>query len=325
VKVGVKLGAKLGSLLCWALALLAGVPLNGQSPALVDHHQHLFSPAYAALAPGLKPVSADDLIALLDQAGIRRAAVLSVAYGFGNPNRPSVDDEYAKVRAENDWTSQQVGRYPDRLRGFCGVNPLKEYALEEIARCARDTRLRTGLKLHFGNSDVDFDNPQHVAQVRRVFEAANANRMAIVVHMRPSVGRRRPYGKMQVQVFVSDVLPGALEVPVQIAHLAGPGGYDDPAVDEALGVFVSAIANGDPRMRNVYFDISGVAGIGRWTDKAATIAERIRQLDVRRVLYGSDGAVGDFRPREMREAFRKLPLSEAEFLTIETNVAPYMR
>jgi hypothetical protein len=101
---------------------LAG-QLGVQSPPSIDHHQHLFSPATAALAPGLVPVSAADLVKLLDDAGIRRAAVFSVAYQFGNPNRPSVDDEYAKVRAENDWTSQEVARFPDRLRGFCGINP----------------------------------------------------------------------------------------------------------------------------------------------------------------------------------------------------------
>ena len=46
---------------------------------------------------------------------------------------------------------------------FCSVNPLRPYALEEIARCARDPRLRNGLKLHFGNSDVDVDNPEQLA------------------------------------------------------------------------------------------------------------------------------------------------------------------
>ncbi|MGH9341372.1 MAG: amidohydrolase family protein [Acidobacteriota bacterium] len=108
--------------------------------------------------------------------------VLSIAYQFGNPNRPPVDDEYAKVRAENDWTSKEVARFPDRLRGFCGVNPLKAYALQELTRCARDPYLRFGVKLHFGNSDVDLENPQHIVKLREVFRAANANRMAIVVH-----------------------------------------------------------------------------------------------------------------------------------------------
>jgi hypothetical protein len=54
-------------------------------------------------------------------AGIGRAVVLSLGYQFGNPNRPPVEDEYAKVRAENDWTAQQVANHRGRLVGFCGV------------------------------------------------------------------------------------------------------------------------------------------------------------------------------------------------------------
>jgi uncharacterized protein len=315
---------KLGPICC-AIVVLSLAALQGQSPALIDHHQHLFSPAITALAPGISSISADDLVRLLDQAGIRRAVVLSLAYQFGNPNRPPIDGEYAKVRAENDWTSKEVARFPDRLRGFCGVNPLKEYALQELTRCARDPHLRFGLKLHFGNSDVDLENPQHVAKLRDVFQAANANRMAIVVHMRPSVTRRRPYGKAQAQVFVNAVLSAAPDVPVQIAHLAGAGGYDDPSVDEALGVFVDAIAKADFRTAHLYFDVSGVAGLGQWVDKASLIATRIRQLGVHRVLYGSDGTTDLLRPREAWAAFRQLPLSDAEFRTIESNVAPYMR
>ncbi len=136
----------------------------------------------------------------LDSAAIRRALVLSVAYQFGNPNKPAVEDEYAQVKTENDWTSRQVARFPDRLRGFCSVNPLKDYAIEELARCAKDPQLRIGLKLHLGNSDVDLDNPQHVEQLRRVFRAANEHRMAIAVHMRSSVTRKRRYGEAQARV-----------------------------------------------------------------------------------------------------------------------------
>lgn len=289
-----------------------------------DHHQHLFSPATTALS-GATPVSAGDLIRFLDEAGIRRAVVLSTAYQFGNPNRPPVDDEYAKVKAENDWTSQEVARFPDRLRGFCGVDPLKDYARDEVTRCARGPHLRFGLKLHFGNSDVDLENSQHRDRLREVFRIANANGMAIVVHMRPSVTRNRPYGRTQAQLFLRDILPAAPDVTVQIAHLAGAGGYDDPAVDQALAVFVEAIVKADVRTTHLYFDVSGVAGLGHWREKAGLIASRIRQLGVQRILYGSDGTPELLRPREAWAAFRQLPLSDAEFRVVESNEAPYMR
>src|SRR5580765_2416601 len=226
------------ALICIVALMLAARQPPARVPApLVDHHQHLFSAEAIRLSPrsvSYEPLDAAGLLVYLDAAGIQRAAILSADYQYGNPNRPPVEDEYTKVKAENDWTSRQVARYPNRLRGLCGVNPLKDYAPDEIARCARDPSLRSGLKLHFGNSDVDLDNPAHVQRLQRVFRAANDHRMAIVVHMRSSVTMRRAYGAKEARVFLTDVLPSAPDIPVQIAHLTGGGTYDDPATDEAV-------------------------------------------------------------------------------------------
>jgi predicted TIM-barrel fold metal-dependent hydrolase len=293
-------------------------------PPLVDHHQHLFSQETSRLSR-IEPLEASDLIAYLDAAGIRRAVVLSVAYQYGNPNRPPIQDEYEQVKAENDWTSRQIAKFPDRLQGFCGFNPLKDYAIKELERCAADSYLRTGIKLHFGNSDVDLDNSQHVQQLQRVFRAANAHGMALVIHMRSSVTSRRPYGAKQARTFLEEVLPAAPDVTVQLAHLTGGGSYDEPSTDEALSVFIEAIANHDLRMSHVYFDISGIAGYGKWTDKADQIAARIRQIGVQRILFGSDGARGGgLSPADAWKDFLQLPLSNAEIKAIATNVAPYL-
>lgn len=301
--------------------------LVAQAP-VVDYHQHLFSPAAGALVTGdpkSPGISARDVIALLDSAGIQRALVLSVAYTWGKASRASVDSEYAHVKAENDWTAQQVAQYPDRLRAFCSVNPLKPYALEELARCSKDPQLRHGLKLHFGNSDVDFDNRENVAQVKKVFAAANGYHMAIVVHMHPSIDNKRRYGADQARVFLNELLPAAPDVPVQIAHLAGSGGYN-ATVDSALSVFTNAIAANDARMKNVWIDACGVVRPAMSADQLQLIATRIRQIGVGRVLYGSDAAVSPLTyPKAGWAAFRRLPLSEAEFGVIAKNVAPYMR
>jgi predicted TIM-barrel fold metal-dependent hydrolase len=269
-------------------------------------------------------VTAADLISLLDAAGIRRALVLSVAYQFGNPNRPAVEDEYAKVRAENDWTSQQVALYPDRLRGFCGFNPLRDYALQEMARCAKDPNLRFGIKLHFGNSDVQLENPEHLARVRSVFREANRRRMAIVVHMHSSVTRNRPFGARQARIFLDQLLSETRRVPVQIAHLTSYGTYDEGA-DQAMGVFVDAINQHDRRMANVYFDVSGLGDIGKSKEQTDRIARRIRQIGAGRVLFGSDGAVLGNSPADYLRRFRTMPLTDAEFRSIESNIAPYLR
>lgn len=296
------------------------------APPLVDHHQHLFGPTAVELAPTIQPVDAEKLIALLDAAGITRAVVLSLAYQLGNPNRPPVENEYARVKAENDWTAQQVARYPDRLRGFCSINPLKDYALEEIERCSKDPQLRYGLKMHFGNSDVLLDNPDHLSRLRAVFSAANRHRMAIVVHMRPSVTRKREYGPSYARAFLEELMPMAPDVPVQVAHLAGAGSYAAGPIDEALGMLAAALSKRDPRVKNLYIDVSGVAGLGNWRTHAPLIARRIREIGVDRILYGSDGAGGaNPAPKEAWAFFRELPLTEEEFRTIANNVAPYLR
>jgi predicted TIM-barrel fold metal-dependent hydrolase len=257
-------------------------------------------------------------------AGIRRAVVLSVAYSFSNPNKPAVPNEYAMVKAENDWTGEQVAKYPDRPIGFCSVNPLKAYALEEISRCAKNEHLRTGLKLHFGNSDVDVANPEHLAKLRRVFRAANENGMAIAAHMRSTMDLNRPYGARQAHIIIEQLFPEAPDVTIQIAHLGGGGGYD-ATIDAAVAVFVEAIAHRDPRVKNVYFDVSGVAGPGNWRDQADLIVARIRKIGIGRLLYGSDAPIPGNLPKEALGRWRQLPLTADEFRMIDSNVAPYLR
>jgi len=314
-----------------AAAAFAATPATPAAP-IADHHQHLFSAPIIALIdpkPGpdaLREIPVLELIALLDQAGIRRAAVMSTAYMFGRPSRV-VEDEYAKVRQENDWTAAQVAKYPDRLRSFCGFNPLKDYALRELERCAAHPQLRQGIKMHFGNSDVQLDNPAHVARLKEVFRAANRHRMAIAIHMRASISLKRPYGEAQARAFLEQLMPEVPDTMVQIAHFAGAGpGYEDPAANEVMRVFAEAAARKDPRTRNLYHDVASIATPDITPDQAREMVERIRQVGVDRILYGSDAATPtNMKPREAWAAFRALPLSQDEIARIASNVAPYLR
>jgi predicted TIM-barrel fold metal-dependent hydrolase len=308
------------ALLLTGLATAAAAAPEKPLPAPpVDWHQHLLTKEMAE--PGQKPIDAKSMIAMLDAAGIRRAVLLSNAFRFGSPEAPPVPDEYARVIAENDWTAREAARYPQRLIAFCSFNPLKEYALAELARCARDKRFGRGIKLQFGNAGVTLDEPTDIALLRRVFRAANANGMAIVVHLRTQ--RPNPYGAAQALAFLDEVLTAAPDVPVQIAHLAGGGGYGDAAMDAALDVFMAAIGRQDPRVKNLWFDIALIAGN---ESQGPRIAERLRALGLARILYGSDGGDPTDPPaKEMLAIWRKLPLTPEEFRAIEANTAPYLK
>ena len=199
-------------------AAVAGVAALGQPPQgpRADHHQHLFGPAIVARATTpMEMVDADRLIALPRPGGhpagapcCRSPTCTATRTGRRSSTR------YEAVKAENDWTSAQVARFPDRLVAFCSVNPLRPYALEEIARCAADPRLKRGLKLHFGNSDVNLTNPADAARLREVFALANRQRMAIVVHARTTISKQRPYGAEHARVFLETLLAAAPDVPV---------------------------------------------------------------------------------------------------------------
>ena len=294
----------------------------GLIPAqIIDYHQHLYSPVAGPISvAGWKGVTADELIAFMDEAHIARAVVLSTAYSLANPHKPPVPREREAVRDDNDWTSGQVATHPDRLTGFCSVNPLKPYAIDEINRCAKDANLRTGLKLHFGNSDVDVDNPAHLAQLKRVFRAANRNRMAILVHAHANVNFNRPYGSREARVFLDQLLPQAPDIIVVLAHMAGAGGFDE-STQEASSVYAEAIAHHDPRVRNLYLD----ACVFATPPEALLLAERIRKIGVSRILYGSDAPVKGNRPVEALARWHTIPLTADEFRSIETNLAPFLK
>lgn len=271
-------------------------------------------------------LTAQNVIAELDKAGIKRGLLLSVAYMYGSPAR-TVEDEYAKVRAENDWNGAQAAAFPSRLRAFCSFNPLKDYAVAEVERCAKDPNLKHGIKLHFGNSDVQLENPAQLEQLKKVFRAANQHRMALVIHMRANISKQRPYGAAQARIFLEQLLPLVPNIDVQIAHLAGTGpGYEDPPADEVMAFLAEAIERHDLRTRRLWFDVASCVDQNISPANAALVVKRIRQVGVKRILYGTDAAVGpNLRPRESWAAFRRLPLTAAEFRQIAKNVAPYLR
>ena len=313
------------------LATLSGcatAPLAVPAAPVADHHQHLFSPAIVKLinSPGFSPILASDLVGMLDTAGIKQALILSPAYMYAKPGR-NLANERALVMAENDWTAAQAALYPTRLKAMCGVNPLSAYALEELARCSTTPGFARGMKLHLGNADVQLDNPAHLAQLKTFFAAANQHRMALVIHTRASISLKRPYGAEQGRIMLEELFPMAPDVMIQIAHLAGTGpGYDDPASHSVMEVLAQAFARNDPRLRNVWVDVASNADRNISAANAEKMAQRIRQIGVKKVLYGSDAATaGNLKPGEAWQAFRKLPLTDAEFATIAGNLAATMR
>jgi uncharacterized protein len=272
-------------------------------------------PTFPGPAP-LQPLDAERLVAMLDTANIRHAVVLSVGYWFDSPTREPHRSAEA-LRAENTWTAEQAARFPDRLVAFCSLNPVSDLAATALKDCAADKRFK-GLKLHFSNSRVDLTNADHVRRVREVFAGANRAKLAIVVHARDGDS----YGATQARVLLEKVLPAAPDIPVQIAHLWGGAAF----APDALTVYAEAVAARRPATRRLSFDVADAGLVANTPELGKTMAERIRQIGLARIFYGSDAAFGNHPdPKGSWEAFVKnVPLSPAEFADIADNVAPYL-
>jgi predicted TIM-barrel fold metal-dependent hydrolase len=173
--------------------------ITAQAMAGGDHHMHIrsanASAVWAALCESMPeacgpdshvpaPSTAADAIQALDEGGLEKGTIMSLAYFYGFPELAGTKfDDYRYVRAENEYVAQQVAYFPGSLAGFFSVNPLSEYAIHEVSYWAEKGGM-TGLKLHLANSDLDFRNPEHVSQLKAVFEVLNEYSLPVGIHMR---------------------------------------------------------------------------------------------------------------------------------------------
>lgn len=262
------------------------------------------------------------LLAELDAAGIEKAVVLSVAYSFAD-ERKNLPDPDRLSREENDWTSAQVTAGRGRLVGFCSANPLRPAALAELGRCLNLPGMR-GIKLHFGNSGVTLRDTAHAARLAQLFALAEQRRAAVLVHMRARGGAN--FGAADARLFLDRLVTVAPSIEIVVAHFGGAGpGYPAQA-DSVMDVFADAAERGDPRMRNVFFDVATVVTAETSPETAALIAKRIRQVGTKRLLYGSDLSPPSGSIRTGWELFRdRTPLTEAETRAIAGNMTYVLR
>jgi predicted TIM-barrel fold metal-dependent hydrolase len=332
--------AGLGATACGASGGEPTAPAPAASPteidtaALVDHHAHVFSLTaqrwleQTAGASSRHPAAAADLTPVMRAQRVDKAVVLSSASSIA-PEGHATPEQVQALSAENDWVAAEAASHADRLVAFFSVNPLSDSALDEIERAAATERF-SGMTVDLAESGIDLRNPDHVRQLQRVFERANGHRLVISIHLRT---KRADYGRADAKIFIDQVLAEAPDTTVQIAQLAGGGGYDE-ATDAALGAFIDGFAAGEIVYNAVYFDIAGVvrnvkagaAGRAAWwpAKRYERLVERLRTLGLDRVLFGTDWPA--VTPRAYAaEVATKVPLTERELRKILANRAPWVR
>lgn len=306
---------------------------------LIDHHTHIYSEQakkYLINAvdglDSLPPLGPKQLLNVMSDAQVNKAALLSTAYFFSSEGKTN-KNKYRALKSDNTWIANVVTKHPDKFVGFFSVNPLSDSASTVIKRNAQ-IKAFSGLKLHLANSKVDLRNPKHVQKIGKIFQQANANGLGVIVHMRY---KKQPYGKKDAKIFVDKILSKAPDVPIQIGHLAGWGGYDRQT-DEALSIFADYSAN-NKLNTNIYFDLSAVIRPVRNQEDSTQsyqppkwypqkryerLTQQIKKVGLDRILFGTDWP--DWNPRSYKnDIVNKLNLSKNELDIIFSNKAPWFQ
>ena len=123
--------------------------------------------------------TAESLLAAMDGAGI----ALSVAMGFGWDNE-------SVAREVNDYLIQAVERYPERLVGFCSVNPAwgEDRVRAEIERCSASGLKGIG-ELHPDCQGFDITDSSQMAPM---MELAQGLGWPVLIHSSEPVGHQYP-------------------------------------------------------------------------------------------------------------------------------------
>jgi hypothetical protein len=160
------------------------------SPVIIDFHTHIFPPwlresreEYVKLdscfsllysQPKAEMATAEELVAAMDEAGVSVSVVLNIGW---------VSHELC-VKT-NDYILESISRYPDRLVGFCAVQPRAgDAAIAELERCAGAGARGIG-ELRSDVQDFDLtDEPT----MKPLVEAALKHELVFLTHSSEPVG-----------------------------------------------------------------------------------------------------------------------------------------
>lgn len=275
--------------------------------ANIDVHTHLLSADHIVSAYGAPtgtPASdAADLINRLDEANIERAVVLSTAYMAKTGDG---------VAAENDWIAGEIAKYPDRLIGLCGINPLVEKALGEIDRCL-DLAGMAGVKLQA--SDMDLANDEQAGALNKVLDKSQDLDIPVLLHL-AGVPLDRA-----AMLNAYRMIGGHPNLRLVLAHCTG---FSSAEIEAFL---IPALHLPQPffSLKNLFVDVSNCLNIYEDAplSQRELIVFNLRQWGLRNVLFGSDYLMVAHveTPKEALETLVKYPFTQEELDIILNNDA----
>lgn len=270
---------------------------NKKIGKIFDHHVHLMSPYLIKYfkdvgIPFSRPDAAySDIDTIIENSKTNQMNLISMAYLYGHPEFGKIENEYETVKAENDFVIKARERSPKNIKAFCGINPLKNYALEEVKRCHK-TLKADGLKIHSNANQLYLTEPEHLAKIKPIYEYAAENNLPILLHFDNSHPK---FGEPDIKLFGEEVLAKIKPATFYIAHFGTSGGFN-AKTKRVIDAFIKLYeTNPKVRKHKIMFDISAVAldkdsdGVSKLTDaEFAELAIYARKLGFENIVFGTD-------------------------------------
>jgi uncharacterized protein len=252
----------------------------------VDVHVHVFPPEmvedreaflgydarFAALysSPRARMVTAEEVVAHMDEAGVGRSIVFGFAF-----------QDQGLCRMANDYVLAAVAAYPERLSGLACVAPRAPGARRELERCLEAGMLGCG-ELTPGGTEEDLASLADTAAVLR------ERNLPLMVHANEPVGHDYPgksgFGPAEC-VAVAGAYPG---LKIVFAHLGG-GTFLYETMPELREVLADA-----------YYDTSAVP----YLYEGAIYEAAIASAGAYKLIFGSDYPL--LSPARYREGLGRL-------------------
>jgi len=241
---------------------------------IIDFHTHIFSPqvqknrekyitndsCFASMYSDKKAklATADELIAIMDKDGVDISIVLNISW--------TTHDLCVET---NDYILESINRYPQRLVGFCAVQPRSlEPALNEIERCVNGGIRGIGEM----RPDMQMLDPKNKAMVKPLFEAISKYNLIILTHTSEPVGHQYAGKGTITPGLIYSIITSYCDSPVVCAHWGGglPFYALMPEVKRAL--------------HNVFFDTAASPFL--YTPQV--YSQVIQLVGADKILFGSD-------------------------------------
>jgi predicted TIM-barrel fold metal-dependent hydrolase len=252
-------------------------------PSIRDDRQKFFAeePAFRLLyeSPGSQLIGASRTVEVMDEQGVDKSVI------FGFPWR-----SIATCRQNNDYILEAVARYPDRLLGFCCVDPLHPEAAAEVQRC-----LQAGLhgvgELAFYTSGIDdrcLDSLEAIMDLARTFDRP------VMLHTNEPVGHQYPGKTPNTLAQIYALVRRFAKNRIILAHWGG-------------GIFFYSLLKKEVResLANVWYDTAA----SPYLYQPQIYAQALDLAGEEKILLGSDFPL--LAPKRYFKEMEQAGLSEA--------------